>query len=129
MGVKVVAAESGQDLTVGDDNNTNRLIRQIMGAIAQWEKCGIVLKLKAARLRKRKECGRCEGQKPYGHYPGEQTALEHIIAWREKGMHIHDIVQRLRDERVPARGKDAQWHATTVQRILQRQTNPKPVTA
>jgi hypothetical protein len=40
--------------------------------VAQFEKAVIVSKLKAARVRKRRATGRCEGRKPYyGTRPGE----------------------------------------------------------
>jgi hypothetical protein len=38
----------------------------MLGAEAQFEKAMIVSKLKAARVRKRRATGRCEGRKPYG---------------------------------------------------------------
>jgi DNA invertase Pin-like site-specific DNA recombinase len=66
LGVSVVAADSGTDLTVGDDDPTRVLIRQVLGAVAQFEKSVIVAKLRAARLRKRRATGRCEARKPYG---------------------------------------------------------------
>lgn len=40
------------------------IVRQVLGAIAQFEKASLVAKLKAARERKRKAMGRCEGNKP-----------------------------------------------------------------
>jgi DNA invertase Pin-like site-specific DNA recombinase len=71
LGVKVIAADSGTELTAGDDDPTRVLIRQVLGAVAQFEKAVIVSKLKAARVRKRRATGRCEGRKPYGTRPGE----------------------------------------------------------
>jgi hypothetical protein len=44
---------------------TRILVRQMMGAVAQYEKSQIVLKLRGARMRKRAKEGRCEGRKPY----------------------------------------------------------------
>jgi hypothetical protein len=41
-----------------------RLVRQILGAVAQFEKAALVAKLRAARNRVRAERGRCEGRKP-----------------------------------------------------------------
>ena len=35
----------------------------------------VVLKLAGARARKRAREGRCEGWKPFGHFPGEAAAL------------------------------------------------------
>ena len=45
---------------------TRTLLRQIVGAVAQYDKASIVSKLRVARQRQREEHGRCEGAKPYG---------------------------------------------------------------
>ncbi len=42
-------------------------MRQIFGAISEYEKSMIVIKLRGARQRKKARTGRCEG----GHNPGE----------------------------------------------------------
>ena len=60
------------DLMANDP--TRILVRQMMGAVAQYEKSQIVLKLRGARMRKRAKEGRCEGRKPYGFYEGEAVA-------------------------------------------------------
>ena len=62
LGVRVITADSGVDLTVSDEDPTRTLIRQVLGAVAQFEKSVIVLKLRAARDRVRKSNGRCEGR-------------------------------------------------------------------
>ena len=46
-----------------DDTPTATMIRSILGAVSQFEKAQLVSKLKAARVRKRKETGKCEGRK------------------------------------------------------------------
>lgn len=76
-GIHVYATDQGR---VDDDANPSRtLIRQIFGAIAQWEKSVIVSKLKAARQRKKQATGRCEGVKPYGQLnPGEAVVVNLI---------------------------------------------------
>jgi DNA invertase Pin-like site-specific DNA recombinase len=45
LGVRVVAADSGTDLTAADEDPTRVLIRQVLGAVAQFEKSVIVAKL------------------------------------------------------------------------------------
>jgi hypothetical protein len=40
------------------------MVRQILGAVSQFEKAGLVAKLRHARERKRATVGRCEGRKP-----------------------------------------------------------------
>ncbi len=84
LGVKVIAADSGTELTAGDDDPTRTLIRQVLGAVAQFEKAVIVSKLKAARVRKRRATGRCEGRKPFGTRPGEVDVVTRIHKLRRK---------------------------------------------
>lgn len=84
-GVRVIAADSGTDLTAGDsDDPTAKLIRQVLGAVAEFEKDVIVLKLRAARDRMRRSGKRCEGRKPFGTRPGEATTLALIRKLRRK---------------------------------------------
>ena len=40
------------------------MMRQIMGAVSEYDKGMVVLKLAGARMRKRAQTGRCEGRKP-----------------------------------------------------------------
>ena len=47
-----------------DQRGRMDLVRQVLGAIAQFEKASAVAKLAAARKRKRDREGRCEGRKP-----------------------------------------------------------------
>jgi len=70
IGARILTAD-GVDLTSNDDP-TRSLIRQVLGAVAEFEKNVIVLKLRAARERKRARGERVEGVKPYGHFPAEQ---------------------------------------------------------
>lgn len=64
LGVRVVAAEAGTDLTAADDDPTCKLIRQVLGAIAEFDKSVTVAKPRAARERQRRRNGRCEGVRP-----------------------------------------------------------------
>ena len=41
-------------------------MRQILGAVSQFEKAMLVVKLKGARDRKRAELGKCDGRKGPG---------------------------------------------------------------
>jgi DNA invertase Pin-like site-specific DNA recombinase len=82
-GARVLTAD-GVDLTVSDDDPTRTLIRQVLAAVAQFDKAVVVLKLRAARVRIRKRQGVCEGAKPFGSYPGEMLVMERIRALRRK---------------------------------------------
>lgn len=48
------------------DDPSRKLMRQIFGAIAEYDKAMIVLKLRGARQRMNARTGRCEGSKPFG---------------------------------------------------------------
>jgi site-specific DNA recombinase len=91
--------------------------RQMMGVFAQYDKSQIVLKLKAARMRKRAKEGRCEGRKPFGHYEGEQAAIARMQALAATGMSIRAIAAKLDAEGVPTRSGGA-WRDAVVGRIL-----------
>jgi hypothetical protein len=61
--VRVLTA-SGDDLTDSTDPS-RKMMRQIAGSFAEYEKARLVSKLKAARERKRVGSGKCEGRKSW----------------------------------------------------------------
>ena len=80
-----------------------------------------MLKLRAARNRKKARTGRCEGAKPYGYYPGEKRTLEHMRALRKQGLGYARIAGQLNAEGIPPR-RGYKWHAYSVDLILSRRT-------
>jgi DNA invertase Pin-like site-specific DNA recombinase len=58
-----------------EDTPTAVLVRQVLGAIAQFEKASTVAKLAAARKRKREVSGKCEGRKSHAEERPEVVAL------------------------------------------------------
>jgi DNA invertase Pin-like site-specific DNA recombinase len=123
LGVNVIEAEGGNDLSAGDcDNPTAKLVRQILAAVAEFDKTSIVLKLKAARVRARRANGRCEGRKPFGEREGEAETLELIRSLRRKPrmgkrMTFVEIANKLTSDGVPTRtGK--LWHGEVIRRLL-----------
>jgi DNA invertase Pin-like site-specific DNA recombinase len=108
------------DLMANDP--TRILVRQMMGAVAQYEKSQIVLKLRGARLRKRVREGRCEGRKAFGDYDGEEAILARLKALRATGIGFDRIAAQLNEEGLPTRtGKP--WHGVVVNRILTGKRN------
>jgi DNA invertase Pin-like site-specific DNA recombinase len=99
------------------DDPSRKLMRQIFGAIAEYEKTMIVLKLRGARARVRARSGRCEGRKPFGYFEGEASVLAHIKALRTDGLGFDRIASRLNEEKIPTR-TDKPWHGVVVNRIL-----------
>jgi DNA invertase Pin-like site-specific DNA recombinase len=96
---------------------TRILMRQLMGAVAQYDKCQIVLKLRGARLRKKAKEGRCEGRKPYGFYDGEDAVIERMKALRVTGLGFDRIAAQMNAEGLKTR-TGARWHGLVVNRIL-----------
>jgi DNA invertase Pin-like site-specific DNA recombinase len=60
-GIELIAADSPSSFI--DDGPTATLVRQVLGAIAQFDKAMTVAKLRGARDRIRREQGKCEGRK------------------------------------------------------------------
>jgi DNA invertase Pin-like site-specific DNA recombinase len=58
-----------------DDTPTAKLVRQVLGAISEFDKAMTVAKLRGARERKRREVGKCEGRKSHAELRPELVAL------------------------------------------------------
>jgi hypothetical protein len=54
---------------------TAKLVRQVLGAISEFDKAMTVAKLRGARERKRREAGKCEGRKSHAERNPELVAL------------------------------------------------------
>jgi DNA invertase Pin-like site-specific DNA recombinase len=119
IGVTVLSAESGTDLAAEEEDSERTLIRQILMAVAQWEKSVIVQKLRASRVRIRKTQGRCEGRKPYGATEEERQTLARMNQWRAEKQTFATIAARLNADGIKPRS-GAKWHVTSIRRILTR---------
>jgi Resolvase, N terminal domain len=73
LGISLVPATAPDFFT--EDTPTAVLVRQVLGAIAQFEKTSLVAKLKASRDRKKAATGKCEGRKSYAEAKPETVAL------------------------------------------------------
>jgi DNA invertase Pin-like site-specific DNA recombinase len=100
------------------EDPTRILMRQIMGAIAQYDKTMIVLKLRAARQRARIKSGIREGAKPYGILDGEREIAQRMIELKKR-LNYRQVASKLNDEGIATRsGK--RWFPATVRKILVR---------
>src|SRR6185437_10634413 len=105
-----------------NDDPTRVLLRQFMGAIAQYEKSMIVLKLRGARQRTRAKTGRCEGRKPYGEHPehqDERAAIGRVQELHAQGLPLLTIAATMNREGYRSRSGGL-WHPTQVSRVLKR---------
>ena len=129
-GCRVISCDSGTDLIDGDDDDpTRRLIRQVLGAVAEFDRRVTVLKLKAARDRKSKKHPggrRVEGRKPYGSRPGEAAVVDRIRELHRKPYgrqrrSLQEIADALNTDGVPTRtGK--LWSKQVIHGIISRGT-------
>src|SRR5262249_57748364 len=61
LGIEIIAADSPGAFV--EDTPTATLVRQVLGAVAQFDKAMTVAKLRLARDRVRKRDGKCGGRK------------------------------------------------------------------
>ena len=81
LGISIIPASAPDFFT--EDTPTAVLVRQVLGAISQFEKASAVAKLAAARKRKREREGRCEGRKPLSETKPEVVALARMLRRRK----------------------------------------------
>jgi DNA invertase Pin-like site-specific DNA recombinase len=84
LGVSLIPATAPDFFT--EDTPTAVLVRQVLGAIAQFERTSLVAKLKAARDRKKTASGKCEGRKSYAEARPEVVALAKELRGRRMSL-------------------------------------------
>ncbi len=122
-GIQILTADSGTDLTNADDP-TRVLIRQLLGALAEWNKNVTVKRLAAARRRIRLETGKCEGRKQFGSKDAEDAmTLALIIAMRQPGHEwtFRQIAVELDRRQRPTPERAIKWSHASVHQIYQRE--------
>lgn len=109
-GVSVYTADSGDEIVNSDGNPTRTLIRQVLGAVAQFDKSSIVQKMQAGRRAKALQTGKpCGGPapSPYGDRGDiaqrnrERNVIRMILQWHSEGFGVRPIAAKLRNARVP----------------------------
>ena len=101
------------------DDPSRKLVRQVMGAIAEYERVMIVAKLAGARQRMRTRTGSCEGRKPYGERKGERRTIDRILSLRSAGTAMDTIAETLNSEGLkPKSGQ--RWYGSSVRNVLVR---------
>jgi DNA invertase Pin-like site-specific DNA recombinase len=95
---------------------TRVLIRQIMGAIAQYDKNNLVNRLRGARERTQCQMGR----KPYGQYDAEKPTLVLMKELYQSSRSYRAVALELNRRGIATRFKGSSWHAKTVAGILAR---------
>lgn len=103
-----------------ENDPTRKLMRQIIGAISEYEKQMIVLKLRGARERAKAQHGKCEGRKLYGIRTGEAEVIARMKELREAGTSFRQIATVLNTDGFKTRTTGKRWHGSSVSQILKR---------
>lgn len=82
-GVSIVTADTGQSLTDADNDPSRKLIRQVLNAVAEYERSALVAKLRAARERKKRNGGHSVGTYRFGQHPDRPDEVETLNRIRE----------------------------------------------
>lgn len=102
------------------DDPSRKMMRQIFGAFAEYDRAMIVAKLGVARKRMKSKTGRCEGRKPYGFRNGEPEVIETMREWRARGMTFEAIAGEMNGRGIPTRS-GGKWKVGTISNILARE--------
>lgn len=121
-GIKVFCADRGELVDMASDGSdpTQVLIRQILAALAQWERAMLVAKMAGARARIKAETGRCEGNKPFGHYPGEMGLARLVVQLRSSLMSFRAIARMINEDSIYKTRRGGALTAATVQDIWEK---------
>jgi DNA invertase Pin-like site-specific DNA recombinase len=93
LGITLVPATAPEFFT--EDTPTAVLVRQVLGAIAQFEKASLVAKLKAARDRKKAATGKCGGRFSYAERDVELVAKAKELSKQRPRLSLREIAGEL----------------------------------
>lgn len=110
--------DSTQENELSQDDPTRVLIRQMMGAIASYQRAMIRARIAAGRLTMKAK-GIKDGRKPYPDNADELSIYNKMKELRSGGLKCHEIAAILNAEDVPTR-LHGTWHQRTVAKILER---------
>ncbi len=135
MGKTLFSTSAGEAQYLKDDprDPSRKLIRQVLGAVSEYERAMIRLRLAAGRARKHENGGYAYGAPPFGYravdgeleaVPEEQDAIRIIRHMRQQGWSWARIAGELNAEHI-ATQRGGKWHADSVRRIALRVTAPR----
>ncbi len=130
LGVEVFSTSPGEAAYLSDepDDPSRKFIRQVLGAVAEYERAMIALRLRSGRRAKAERGGFAYGSPPFGYRAeggelvpdeGEQAVIARIAQLRHDGASLHKIAETLTTDGYPPR-RSARWHVESVRRIVSR---------
>ncbi|MEZ5231293.1 MAG: recombinase family protein [Acidimicrobiales bacterium] len=127
-GARVFTADGGEVERDDPSDPTRTLIRQVLGAVAQFERTTIVNRLQRGRRAKSAAGGFAFGSPAFGQRAdagdlvvdeGEQAIVARIVAAHEAGQSIRSITAALNADGIPSK-RGGEWYPATVARVLDR---------
>jgi len=128
-GVTLASVQESLDTS----NASGRMVVNLLGMIAQWERETIAERTQVALDVKRRNGEKLGGIVPYGYrkngkmlkpHPKEQGVLKGILKARREGRGYQDISEALNEQGTkPRKGK--RWYASTVRSICLREGLPE----
>ena len=115
------------------DDPSRALIRQILGAIAQYERSMVRLRLRSGRARKRETGYAGDGPPPFGFRaecrklvedPKQQAVLVRIRELRADGCSLRQIADVLTEEGFKPK-RSATWYPGSLRLIVNRMESPQ----
>ncbi|CAL77686.1 hypothetical protein; putative resolvase (fragment) [Bradyrhizobium sp. ORS 278] len=114
-GITLIAADKPDSF---DDTPTAVLVRQILGAVAQFDRAMTVAKLRGARERKRRTTGRkVEGRKSLSESRPEAVAMARELVQRRPRLSLREISAELA-EQGPTTPKGRPYSASAIASML-----------
>jgi site-specific DNA recombinase len=135
-GWTVFSTSTGEAAYLEDDpgDPSRKMIRQVLGAVAEYERSMIALRLRSGRARKAQAGGFAYGAPPYGYaavdgalaeVAEEQATLSRILRDHRDGKSLRAIAETLNAEGVkPRRGRA--WHPGVLVRLMDRPGGASP---
>lgn len=131
MGADVFSTSNAEADYLTDDPNdpSRKLIRQVLGAVAEYERAMIAMRLRAGRKRKADGGGFAYGSPPLGYRAEggelvadetEQRALARVRTLRSQGASLRTIAATLEREEIPTKRGGSHWQPRQVGRIVSR---------
>src|SRR6185436_801201 len=118
-GIEVYTADSGEELVNANADPSRTMIRQIFGAISQWEKSQIAKKLLAGRKRTTEKTGwPCGGRPAYGRKPEEAVWVRRMLFYYRQGLGITKLCRKLNYNSAWMKDRPKFWKRSTVSDII-----------
>lgn len=134
IGSELHSCSPSEDEILRDDSKdpSRKLIRQILGAVAEYERAMIRLRMQAGKAAKQAAGGYIGGNHPYGWIPingelvpqaDEQDVLRGIWGLLDAGYSYRKVAAELNARRIPPRTGDL-WAFGTIRKIKERGRRP-----